>query len=49
MYEHIVIPPGDGDALIHYLLRGLRADEARDQRLRSGNPLPEDLTLEELR
>jgi AbiU2 len=48
MYEHIVTPPGDADSLVYYLLKGIRADEARHQRLRDGKPTPEDLRNEEL-
>ena len=48
MYEEIVAPSGDADSLVFFLLKGIRADEARHQRLLDGNPLPEDLNREEL-
>ena len=48
MYEEIVAPPGDADALVYCLLKGIRSDEARYRRLKDGNPLPEDLKQEEL-
>jgi hypothetical protein len=47
MYEHIGTPPGDADALVYYLLKGIRADEARHRRLLEGKPLPEDLERED--
>jgi hypothetical protein len=46
-YEHVNTPVGDADSLIYYLLKGIRAVERRDQRLREGKPLPEDLSPEE--
>ena len=48
MYEHTVAPPGDADSLVFYLLKGIRADERRHQRLLEGKPLPEDLEREDL-
>jgi len=48
MYEEIVTPPGDADALVYYLLKGIRSDEGRRRRLLDGKPLPEDLENEEL-
>jgi hypothetical protein len=47
-YEEIVTPPDDADSLVFYLLKGIRWEEGRRQRLLDGKPLPEDLTREEL-
>lgn len=35
--------PGDADDLVHVLADGLAAQQARDERLRNHQPLPEDL------
>ena len=47
MYEGVVTPFGDADALVYYLWKGLSVEEQRRQRLLSGQPLPEDLKHEE--
>src|SRR5882724_7653760 len=39
MYDQIVTPPGDADALVYYLWTGLSVEEQRKQRLLSGQPL----------
>lgn len=47
MYEFVVTGVGDADSLVYYLNRGIRAERARRERLRSGNSLPEDVAREE--
>jgi hypothetical protein len=47
-YEMIITPPGDADSLVFYLMKGIRAEERRHQRLLEGKPLPEDLEQEDL-
>ncbi len=48
MYEEIITPPGDADALVLYLLKGIRSEDGRRQRLLDGKPLPEDLEHDKL-
>jgi hypothetical protein len=40
--EHFYAGGRDADALIHYLARGLRAEEQQMERFLQGKPLPED-------
>lgn len=47
-YELVITPPGDAEALVYYLMRGIRAEERRHERLLEGKPLPEDLEREDL-
>jgi hypothetical protein len=42
-YEYAVTGPGDGDALVHYLYRGLKAERERERRILDGTFTPEDL------
>lgn len=42
-YEYAVTGPGDGDALVHYLHRGLKAERERERRMLDGTFTPEDL------
>jgi len=42
-YEYALTGPGDGDALVHYLHRGLKAEREREQRILDGTFTPEDL------
>jgi len=47
-YDAVVVaPPTDADSLVYYLMKGVRAEEHREQRLRDGKPLPEDLRPDE--
>jgi hypothetical protein len=48
MYKDTITPPGDADSLVYYLMKGIRADERRYQRLLKGEPLPEDLEREDV-
>jgi hypothetical protein len=38
---------GDADCLVRYLQKGVKAERAQRERLRTGNPAPEDLMPEE--
>jgi hypothetical protein len=42
-YEYALTGPSDGDALVHYLHQGLKAEREREQRIISGTFTPEDL------
>ncbi len=42
-YEWFNSPPGDAEALLFVLRDGLQAEARRQERLKSGNPEPEDL------
>ena len=46
-YEHSLIGPGDGDSLVHYLNRGVRAEHERRARLRSGRFVDQDIAGDE--
>ena len=46
-YESSSMPPGDGDSLIYYLKKGVRAARERRERLRSGDILESDVAPEE--
>lgn len=41
-YEHFITGGGDADCLMHYLQKGVAAEKKRIERLRQGEPLPED-------
>jgi len=41
-YEHFIVMGGDGNNVIYFLRAGLKAEDARRERLRQGNPLHED-------
>jgi hypothetical protein len=43
MYDAVIVPGGDADSLVYYLLKGIRADDRRCKRFKEGTPLPEDL------
>ena len=47
-YEIAITPFGDADSLVFYLVKGLRVEKERQQRLEEGKALPEDLQSEEL-
>jgi hypothetical protein len=47
-YKLTVMPTGDADSLVRYLVKGLRQEDAQRRRLREGKPLPEDLEREEI-
>jgi hypothetical protein len=42
-YEHFMAAGGEGDDVIFFIRAGLKAEDARMERLRQGKPLPEDL------
>jgi hypothetical protein len=42
MYDGVITPVGDADSLVYFLWKGLADEERRRQRIRSGQPLPED-------
>lgn len=42
-YEHFIAAGGEGNDVIYFIRVGLKAEDARMERLRQGKPLPEDL------
>jgi hypothetical protein len=46
-YEHSLGGVGEADQLVYYLHKGLKAEQARHDRLISGKGLPEDIALSE--
>jgi hypothetical protein len=47
-YADTITPFGDAESLVYYLMKGLRVEKARRQRLQEGKPLPEDLQTDDL-
>lgn len=41
-YEHFIVMGGEGNNVIYFIRAGLKAEDARMERLRQGKPLPED-------
>jgi hypothetical protein len=41
-YEHFIASGGEGDDVIYFIQAGLKAADARMERLRQRRPLPED-------
>jgi hypothetical protein len=46
-YRMMLPEAGDAECVIYYLRKGLRAEHAKQMRLRTGKPLPEDLAPDE--
>jgi AbiU2 len=42
MYADVITPSGDAESLVYFLWKGLLDEDRRRQRIRSGQPLPED-------
>lgn len=42
-YEDLIVHGGDGQNVVRYIRAGIKAEEAKRERLRKGQPLPEDL------
>jgi hypothetical protein len=47
LYQDVIPEGGDADSVVSYLLKGVRAEERRRERLIQGKPLPEDLEPED--
>ena len=47
-FDMVIAPLVDADSLVFYLMKGIRAEDARRRRLLEGKPLPEDLGGDEI-
>ncbi|MFA5865255.1 MAG: hypothetical protein WC975_11285 [Phycisphaerae bacterium] len=46
-YQYSRGEPGNADALVFYLQKGVSAEQAKSERFQEGRPLPEDLVVED--